>query len=59
MRRLSWPEPRIDEVLALLRHVVLGILRQIAHGHRLLDFGGQFVGELVLKARNLFLKLIS
>ncbi len=58
MRRLSWPEARVDEVLALLGHVVFGVFRQVAQGHRLLDFGGQFVRELMLELRDFLLKLV-
>ena len=54
---LELSEARVDKVLALLRHVILGVLREIAHGHGLLDLGGKLVGELVLKKLDLFEKL--
>jgi hypothetical protein len=37
--------------------VIFGVLREISHGHGLLDFGGKLVGELVLKDFDLFEKL--
>ena len=49
MRRLQLAKARVDKVLPLLGHVVLGVLRQIAHGHGLLDLGGKLVGKLVLE----------
>ena len=57
IRLFSCPSRAFTKVLALLRHVILGVLRQIAHGHGLLDLRGQLVGELVLKNLNLFEKL--
>jgi hypothetical protein len=38
--------------------VVFGVLREISHGHSLLDLGGKLVGELVLKDFDLFEKLL-
>ena len=55
---LELAEACVHKFLALLRHVVLGVLRQIAHGHGLLDLGRQFVSKLVLKCSNLFEKLL-
>jgi len=49
---------RIHKRLALLGHVVLGVLRQISHGHGLLDLGGKFVLELVLEEFDLGEKLL-
>ena len=42
-------DPRPDEGLPLQRRVVLGVLPQIAHGHRGLDLLGQLDAELVLE----------
>src|SRR5580700_792155 len=50
-------EARVDEVLALLGHVVLGVLAEIAHSHGLLDFRGKFVGELVFEQLDFFEQL--
>ena len=52
-------EARVDELLALLRHVVLGVFRQIAQRHSLFDLRGQFVGEFVLEDLNLLEQLVS
>ncbi len=57
MRFFSWPSRALTKILALLRHVILGVFRQIAQRHCLLDLGGQFVGKLVLKDLNLLEKL--
>ncbi len=46
---LQLAQARIHKVLPLLGHVIFGVLRQIAHGHGLLDLGGKLVGELVLQ----------
>ena len=51
-------EARVDEVLALLGHVILGVFAEVAHSHRLFDFGGQFMGELMLELFDLFQKLL-
>src|SRR5215813_9992849 len=43
------PEARIHQFLALLGHVILGILAEITHGSGFFDFFGEFVGELVFQ----------
>ena len=42
-------DARFDELLALLGHVVLGVLAEVAEGGGLLDFLGQFVDEFVFE----------
>ena len=54
---LKLAEARVDEVLALLGHVVLGVLAEVAHSHCLFNFGGQFMGELVFELFDLFQQL--
>src|ERR1700677_3419946 len=51
---LELPQPGVDEDLALLRHVILGVLAQIAQRSSLLDLDRQVVGELVLQLAYLF-----
>src|SRR5579875_3751912 len=48
------PQARVYKLLALLGHVVLSIFAQIAEGSRLLDFGGQLMGQLVLELLDIF-----
>ena len=55
---LQLAQPRIHKFLPLLRHVVLGVFRQISHGHGLLDLGRQLVGKLMLKDSDLFEQLL-
>jgi hypothetical protein len=49
---------RIYKLLPLLRHVVLGVLRQVSQGHGLLDLGRQFVSEFMLQSSNLLEELL-
>src|SRR6185312_10430314 len=51
-------EARVDELLALFGHVVFGVFAQVAHGHGLLDLGGQFVSKLMFKLVDFFQKLL-
>jgi hypothetical protein len=44
----------VHEDLALFGHMVLGVLREVAQGNRLLDLRRQFGGEFVLKRLNFF-----
>ena len=39
-------------------HVVLGIFREVAHGHGLLEFGRKFVIQLVFQEIDFFLELL-
>ena len=55
---LELTQARIHEFLPLLRHVVLGVLRQVSHGDGLLDLRRQFVGKLMLKYSDLFEQLL-
>ena len=55
---LELTQPRIHELLPLLRHVVLGVLRQVSHGDGLLDLRRQFVSKLMLKCSDLFEQLL-
>src|SRR6266567_3671526 len=41
--------PGLDELLALLGHVVLGVFAQVAQGGGLLDLLGEFMDQLVLE----------
>src|ERR1700722_18466069 len=54
---LELAQTSVDEDLALLGHVVLGVLAQIAQRSRLFDLDGQVVGELVLQLAYLFFQL--
>src|SRR3954454_13973314 len=49
-------DARLDELLALLGHVVLGILAEVAKRGGLLDLFGKFVDQLVFKRVDLFLQ---
>jgi hypothetical protein len=46
------------ELLALLGHVVLGVLGEIAHRYRFFEFGGKFVVQLVFEDIDFFLQLL-
>jgi hypothetical protein len=48
----------LDELLALLGRVVLGVLAEITQGHGLLQFSWELVTELVLQSVDLFLELL-
>jgi hypothetical protein len=54
---LELTQARVDKILALLRHVIFGILRQISHGHGLFDLRREFVLEFVLQNLNFRKKL--
>ena len=47
-----------NELLALLGHVVLGIFGEIAERHRLLEFGGKFMVQLMFEYVDFFLQLL-
>ena len=49
-------DARLDELLALLGHVVLGVLAEVAEGGGLLDFFRKFMDQLVFKRVDLFLQ---
>jgi hypothetical protein len=55
---LQLPEPRIHKNLALLCHVILGIFRQISHGHGFLNLRRQLVRELVFQDVDFSKKLL-
>ena len=59
IRFFSWPKARVHEHLALLRHVVLGVLAQVAQRDRLLDLGREFGRQLVLELLDLLLRAAS
>jgi hypothetical protein len=50
---LELAEACVDELLALLGGVVLGVFGEIAEGYGLLDLRGEFGGELVLEGLDL------
>ena len=50
-------DARLDELLALLGHVVLGVLAEIAERGGLLDLFGKFMDQLVFERVDLFLQL--
>ena len=54
MRCLQLAEARVDEHLALLGHVVLGVFAEVAQRGRFFDLGGKFVRQLMLEPLNLF-----
>ena len=54
---LQLAQPRADELLPLLGHVILGVFAEIAHGDGLLQFLGQFVVQLVLEGGNFLVEL--
>ena len=49
-------DARLDELLALLGHVILGVLAEVAEGGGLLDLFGKFVDQLVFERVDFFLQ---
>ncbi len=51
-------DARLDELLALLGHVVFGVFAEVAERGGLLDLFGQFVDQLVFERVDLFLQFL-
>ncbi len=49
-------DARLDELLALLGHVILGVLAEVAEGGGLLDFFRKLVDQLVFERVDFFLQ---
>src|SRR5579863_2203123 len=49
-------DARLDELLALLGHVIFGVFAEVAEGGSLLDFLGKLVNQLVFERVDLFLQ---
>ena len=52
------PDARLQEFLALLCHVILGVLTQIPHSNRFFEFFRDIVRQLVLQNGELVLELL-